>query len=175
VFGWSFYRQGTHRETASADEFMDATLAWFGDADPRLGTVWEKGERLARLIARRRTLLVLDGLEPLQGPQGPDEGRLREPSLQALLRELAAFNKGLCLITTRIAKQESWPGKTRIILGSWTRMPWCVNTSASNCEINGPKPGRKPIGGSTITIERWRRSCLQDEHGKSDRTSERAK
>src|SRR4029077_6916300 len=26
---------------------------------------------------------------------------LREPSLQALLRELAAFNKGLCLITTR--------------------------------------------------------------------------
>src|SRR5262249_48802941 len=31
----------------------------------------------------------------------PQEGRLREPSLQALLRELAAFNKGLCVITTR--------------------------------------------------------------------------
>ena len=29
------------------------------------------------------------------------EGRLREPSLQALLRELAAFNKGLCVIATR--------------------------------------------------------------------------
>ena len=26
---------------------------------------------------------------------------VREPSLQALLRELAAFNKGLCVITTR--------------------------------------------------------------------------
>src|SRR5437016_5221101 len=26
---------------------------------------------------------------------------LREPSLQALLRELAAFNTGLCVITTR--------------------------------------------------------------------------
>jgi hypothetical protein len=25
---------------------------------------WEKGERLAKLIAHRRTLLVLDGLEP---------------------------------------------------------------------------------------------------------------
>jgi tetratricopeptide (TPR) repeat protein len=46
-------------------------------------------------------LLVLDGLEPLQNPPGPQEGRLREPSLQALLRELAAFNKGLCVITTR--------------------------------------------------------------------------
>ena len=45
--------------------------------------------------------LVLDGLEPLQNPPGPQEGRLREPSLQALLRELAAFNKGLCVITTR--------------------------------------------------------------------------
>jgi hypothetical protein len=34
-------------------------------------------------------------LEPLQNPPGPQEGRLREPSLQALLRELAAFNTGL--------------------------------------------------------------------------------
>jgi hypothetical protein len=101
VFGWSFYRHGTSGGTSSADEFIDATLAWFGDSDPRLGTAWEKGERLAKLIAHRRTLLVLDGLEPLQNPPGPQEGRLREPSLQALLRELAAFNKGLCVITTR--------------------------------------------------------------------------
>ena len=60
-----------------------------------------RGERLAKLVAHRRTLLVLDGLEPLQNPPGPQEGRLREPSLQALLRELAAFNTGLCVITTR--------------------------------------------------------------------------
>jgi len=102
VFGWSFYRQGTVGDTSSADEFVDATLTWFGDADPRLGTAWEKGERLAKAITRERTLLVLDGLEPLQHPPGPHEGRLREPSLQALLRELAAFNKGLCVITTRL-------------------------------------------------------------------------
>jgi hypothetical protein len=101
VFGWSFYRQGSSGETSSADEFLDAALAWFGDPDPRLGTAWEKGERLAKLVAHRRTLLVLDGLEPLQNPPGPQEGRLREPSLQALLRELTAFNKGLCVITTR--------------------------------------------------------------------------
>ncbi|MBV8279527.1 MAG: hypothetical protein JO170_30275, partial [Verrucomicrobia bacterium] len=101
VFGWSFYRQGTRGGTSSADEFLDAALNWFGDPDPRLGTEWEKGERLAKLVARRRSLLVLDGLEPLQNPPGPLEGRLREPSLQALLRELAGFNKGLCVITTR--------------------------------------------------------------------------
>jgi NACHT domain len=101
VYGWSFYRQGTSGGTSSADEFIDAALSWFGDPDPRIGTAWEKGERLAKLIAHRRTLLVLDGLEPLQNPPGSQEGRLREPALQALLRELAAFNTGLCVITTR--------------------------------------------------------------------------
>jgi serine/threonine protein kinase len=35
----------------SADEFLDAALAWFGDPDPRIGTAWEKGERLAKLTA----------------------------------------------------------------------------------------------------------------------------
>src|SRR5262245_45639754 len=101
VFGWSFYRQATTGQTSSADEFLDAALPWFGDPDPRLGTAWEKGERLAKLVGHRRTLLILDGLEPLQNPPGPQEGRLREPSLQALLRDLAAFNTGLCVITTR--------------------------------------------------------------------------
>jgi len=102
VFGWSFYRQGTSGDSSSADEFLDAALAWFGDPHPQIGTGWQKGERLAKLVAHRRTLLVLDGLEPLQNPPGPQEGRLREPSLQALLRELAAFNTGLCVVTTRL-------------------------------------------------------------------------
>jgi hypothetical protein len=108
VFGWSFYRQGTRGDACSADEFLDAALAWFGDADPRLGTAWDKGERLARLIARRRTLLVLNGLEPMQHPPGSQEGRLREPALQALLRELAGFNRGLCLVTTRLPVDPAW-------------------------------------------------------------------
>jgi serine/threonine protein kinase/tetratricopeptide (TPR) repeat protein len=101
VFGWSFYRQGTSGTAFSSDEFLHSSLSWFGDRDPTIGTAWEKGERLAKLISRRRTLLILDGLEPLQYPPGPQEGRLREPGLQALIRELATFNKGLCLITTR--------------------------------------------------------------------------
>ena len=46
VYGWSFYRQGSSGGTSSADEFLDAALTWFGDPDPRIGTAWEKGERL---------------------------------------------------------------------------------------------------------------------------------
>jgi hypothetical protein len=107
IFGWSFYRQGTVGDTWSADEFVHTALTWFGDPDPRLGRAWEKGERLAKLIAHRRTLLVLDGLEPLQNPPGPQEGCVREPSLRALLRELAAFNTGFCLIITPSAYKES--------------------------------------------------------------------
>ncbi len=49
VFGWSFYSQGTDRMT-SADEFVGAALKWFGDADPTVGSPWDKGERLAKLV-----------------------------------------------------------------------------------------------------------------------------
>jgi hypothetical protein len=74
IFGWSFYRQGTSGETSSADKFLDAALTWFGDADPLFGTAWEKGERIAKLVAHRRTLLILDGLEPLQNPPETAKG-----------------------------------------------------------------------------------------------------
>ena len=39
---------------------------------------------------------------PAPKSAGSQEGRLREPALQALFRELAAFNMGLCVITTRL-------------------------------------------------------------------------
>ncbi len=103
VFAWSFYSQGTSEErAASADLFIDAALRWFGDDDPTKGTPWDKGERLADLIRRTRTLLVLDGLEPLQHPPGPQEGKLKDQALQALLRELAAQQRGLCVVSTRL-------------------------------------------------------------------------
>lgn len=102
VYAWSFYSQGTNDRVASADQFIEAALTWFGDTDPNKGSPWDKGERLAQLVAAHRTLLVLDGLEPLQHPPGPDEGRLKDQALQSLLRGLAASNKGLCLISTRV-------------------------------------------------------------------------
>lgn len=104
VYAWSFYRQGTSEQGVSADQFIDAALRWFGDADPTAGSPWDKGERLARLIKKQRTLLLLDGLEPLQyAPgRGQQEGALKDQSMQALLRELAAMNPGLCVISSRL-------------------------------------------------------------------------
>lgn len=107
-FDWSFYSQGTRRDgdatgagkAASADLFIKEALEFFGEpalAGSNAGG-WQKGERLAHLVAQHRTLLILDGLEPLQDAK---TGELRDDSLRALLRGLATNSRGLCLTTTR--------------------------------------------------------------------------
>jgi hypothetical protein len=59
-------------DTSSADEFLNVALAWFGDPDPLIGTAWEKGERLARLIAHRRawTAWSRSNIHPVHGRDG---------------------------------------------------------------------------------------------------------
>ena len=102
-FDWSFYSQGTgeSRQTSS-DLFIQEALQFFDDPDPTKGSPWERGERLAGLIRKYRTLLVLDGIEPLQYPvNDPQAGRLKDQALEALLQSLAADNPGLCVVTTR--------------------------------------------------------------------------
>ena len=102
IYGWSFYSQGTREDRqASADEFLAHALGWFGDPDPRQGVPWDKGIRLAELIRQNKTLLILDGLEPLQYPPGEMHGFLEDQGMQALLKELPHSNPGLCVVTTR--------------------------------------------------------------------------
>jgi tetratricopeptide (TPR) repeat protein len=102
VFDWSFYSQGTNdQRAASADTFIADALRAFGDPDPTLGSAWDRGARLAQLVGKVRCLLVLDGLEPLQYPPGPMEGKLKDAGIEALLKGLVAHNAGLCVVTTR--------------------------------------------------------------------------
>lgn len=112
VLDWSFYSQGTEDRVTSADRFLDHALTWFGDPDPSAGAPRDRGLRLAELVRREKTLLVLDGVEPLQHPPNhPQAGRIKDPGLAALLRNLAGENPGLCVVTTRerIADLESFP------------------------------------------------------------------
>ncbi len=120
VYGWSFGSQGSGEDRqASDDGFLAAALAWFQvEHDPALGP-WGKGRLLARAVVERRTLLVLDGVEPLQYPPGPLAGSLRTPGLQALLVQLASAGQpGLILLTTReriadlaeYERREDYPG-----------------------------------------------------------------
>ena len=114
VFGWSFYSQGTGEDRqASEDRFLAAAIQWFGVQIEPSANPADKGRALADCLCRSRTLLILDGLEPLQYPPGPMAGALRVPGLKALLTQLsAAGHPGLCVVTSREWLQD---------LGEWVR------------------------------------------------------
>ena len=128
-FDWSFYSQGTREQgSASSDVFLDEALRFFGDtatADSA-GSPSTKGARLAALLAERRALLVLDGLEPLQHPPGPLAGELKDAGIKALFRGLATQNAGLCVVTTRERVED---------LGRW-RETWAPEWSLSKLSVD---------------------------------------
>jgi tetratricopeptide (TPR) repeat protein len=105
AFAWSFYSQGTREHAAaSSDVFLKEALTFFGDPEMAGSArgAFDKGRRLAKLAGERRALLILDGLEPLQyAPTSPTPGELKDSGLAALLKGLAANDKGLCVVTTR--------------------------------------------------------------------------
>ena len=105
AFGWSFYTQGSNEASGgNPDKFFNNALSFFGDPDAAKGSqgTYEKGKRLAELIGKRRVLLILDGLEPLQySPTSPMPGQLMDLGIFALLKGLAANSHGLCIVTTR--------------------------------------------------------------------------
>jgi tetratricopeptide (TPR) repeat protein len=111
AFAWSFYSQGTRDQAAAtSDLFLKEALMFFGESEDQLfgassASTYEKGQRLAGVIARRRNLLILDGLEPLQYPPTPPHyGALKDQGLSALLRGLATADSNcLCVTTTRFS------------------------------------------------------------------------
>ena len=109
VFAWSFFSQGTGEKVTSADLFIAEALDWFGDPDPSAGSPWDKGARLAELIRENKTLLVLDGLEPLQSHYDYERGKIKDPALATLISELARQNSSLCVVTTREAVADLTP------------------------------------------------------------------
>jgi tetratricopeptide (TPR) repeat protein len=108
IYGWSFYAQGTHDTNASSEAFFAAALEFFGDPAAVASPPQARARRLVQLIQQQPTLLVLDGLEPLQKPpHGLDPGgKLRDPNLGAFLRALAQGLNGLCLVTSRLAVKD---------------------------------------------------------------------
>jgi len=109
VFAWTFHSQGSGEKVTSADLFFSEALRWFGDPDPVKGSPWDKGARLADLIRKKKTLVVLDGLEPLQSSYEYERGKIKDPGMATLLTELARNNNGLCIITTREAVADLSP------------------------------------------------------------------
>jgi hypothetical protein len=120
-FDWSFYSQGTKEQGAATGEpFVNEALRFFGGEEGETIaassiSAWDKGSKLAEFVAKRRALLILDGLEPLQYPaSSPLAGQLKDPGLEALLKGLAQRNAGLCVVTTResVTNLASFHGNT---------------------------------------------------------------
>ena len=106
VLGWSFYSQGSKERATAADAFLDWALDKLG-VQVETTSASAKGEAIAEALTKRRVLLVLDGVEPLQHGPGPQTGQLKDQGLRALLRRFAAAPPGadhsLIVLTSRVA------------------------------------------------------------------------
>jgi len=80
---------------------LDFALRLFNDPAPSSGERWKR-HQVSSINAKKKTLLVLDGLEKLQQPPSPTAGKLADPAMVGLLGELAAHTRpSLCVLTTR--------------------------------------------------------------------------
>lgn len=107
--GCSFFSQGTRERAGTSDQFLYESLKQLGDPDPTKGSAWIRAKRLAHYAAREPTVLVLDGLEPLQyGPEQQDlEGRFKDTGIRELLATLAdEHGKAFCVVTSRLPLNE---------------------------------------------------------------------
>jgi len=102
IFMWSFYSQGSEEDRQiSAIEFLNEACKFFRVKNFLKKDSYEQGRELADIISNQRTLLILDGLEPLQSSL-EDIGEVKDNGLQVLLKRLSRQNKGLVIITSRI-------------------------------------------------------------------------
>ena len=100
---WSFYSQGAAEDKqVSASPFFSEALNAFGVDPGGFKTEEERADALAQRLIDSRTLLVLDGLEPLQHVGRGMDGRLKDRAVARLLQTLAARHSRLCVVTTRI-------------------------------------------------------------------------
>jgi tetratricopeptide (TPR) repeat protein len=106
VLGWSFFSQGSDERATAADDFLNWALAKL-EVKVESTSASAKGEAIADALTKRRVLLFLDGVEPLQHGPGPQEGQLKDQGLRSLLRRFAAepprADHGLIVVTSRAA------------------------------------------------------------------------
>ncbi len=102
VLGWSAINQGGSNDLAAdTDAFFSDALRTFGIVSDLPNDPVARARLLAMTMRSTRTLLLLDGIEPLQEMPGVRGGRLKDPGLAQLLAELALGHPGLVVVTSR--------------------------------------------------------------------------
>jgi tetratricopeptide (TPR) repeat protein len=110
VFWWGFY------DKPSVDTFFEIALDHFaGDRfDPRkISSAGVRAQVIGAMLAARRYLFILDGLEVLQYQQGDQYGSVTSSALREFLELFASSDhRSFCLITSRVPLIELLPYKT---------------------------------------------------------------
>lgn len=94
-----------------SNDFLLQCLAFFDDScNDRFGK-FQETVTLIKHLQNERTLLILDGFEVFLCPPGPNAGEIRDPVMRQVVRAIAAYNPGLCVITSKvpIADLNSFP------------------------------------------------------------------
>ncbi len=117
VFGWSFYSQGSHQTATNSTPFYEAIFPFFGWKGNLPTSEDAKALELASLLNQQRSLLVLDGIEPLQNNPEIQHGWVADTGLKQLLLHIGrnGLEKGgLILVSSRqpIIELEKHKGKT---------------------------------------------------------------
>ena len=102
VYGYSFYSQGAKEgKIVSAEPFISTALKWFGEESVENESFDDKARRLAKYFQAKRSLLILDGMEPVQNFKDR-RGYVKDRSLKIFLRTLTETFEGLLIVTSRI-------------------------------------------------------------------------
>ena len=119
VFAWSFYNQGdeTRHAQANSSEFFKTALYFFGISKLPRDDV-KKAQTLVQCVSEQTSLLILDGIEPLQHPlkMGVDDfsGKVRDMALKAFLTSLNSHglmeSASLVILSSRqpLKELEAW-------------------------------------------------------------------
>ncbi|MDO8932821.1 MAG: toll/interleukin-1 receptor domain-containing protein [Rhodocyclaceae bacterium] len=103
--GHSFYSQGSHNQATTARNFLLDALKQLAVPHADNAADDELGRLLAEAVAKEPTVLVLDGIEPLQQPSTDDKlnGTVKDRGLGVLLEGLARKpGHALCLASSRL-------------------------------------------------------------------------
>lgn len=107
LLAWSFCSQGSSEDKQiSATPFFNHAFERLEVTPRSFSSEEDKGDYLAKLLSDQRSVLVLDGLEPLQHVGKGMRGELKDKAISQLLSSLVRQEQCLCIISTRLAVHE---------------------------------------------------------------------
>jgi hypothetical protein len=185
VFAWSFYNQGSHQKLNSSAAFFEKALPFFDYKETIPKDELEKARALAKLLREQHhSLLLLDGLEPLQHPVHTQGGEIADVALKELLRCIRYYrlgesgDKNLVIIASRqpVVELEKWEGYVPIDLRvlsaqDGAKLLQDINVKGSQADL---ETASQDMGGHALGLVLMGRLLVERFHGEIQRRDQLA-